>query len=281
MKKNRKSRIDTLLVFFVSFGIVVGGWFFTKALLYQKRAEFLERIGQIPLEPSDSTAFLSDGQDHVWDGTDSTVFTGEELSEEQMAEVLAVWERGGMEVPHEPKTGQISMEQAITAGKDWITAMAEQGIIPAGGEDKTIHARLCTIETEVDFDKKLLSYWSIEYFKEELTVKMVIHAMSGQVWNAQILMWEENGMTEIYVDEKWIGAAFPFMKDWDVEYVGAEGEEGIEDVFVKGCVRASAKISKVRDVRGEWDYGLLRLEFGMGTEKKTETGKIYQFSADN
>lgn len=277
----RKSRIDTLFVFFVLFGIVVGGWFFTKELLYQKRTEFLETIGQISLEPSDSTAFMSDGRDHVWDGSDSTVFMGEELSEEQMAEVLEVWERGGIEVPHEPQTGQMSMEQAITAGKDWITAMADHGIISAGGEDKTIHARLCTIETEVDFDKKLLSYWSIEYIKEELTVKMVIHAVSGQIWNAQILMWEENGLTESYIDEKWIGIAFPFMKDWDVVYAVEGGEEEMEEGFAKGCVRAVVRISEVRDVKGDWEKSLLRLEFGLGTEKKMEMEKIYQFSDDN
>ena len=276
----RKSRIDTLLVFLLLFGIVTGGWFFTKELLYQRKTEFLDKIGRISLEPSDSTAFLAGGQDSALDGT---AFTGEELPEERIAEILTVWESGGMELPHEPRAGQMNMEQAIEAGKNWIITMADSGIIPAKPaqeKDETIHAVLCTIDTKVDFDEKLLSYWSIKFIKEELTVTLDIHAASGQIWKARILMWEEDGLIENYNDmEKWIRIAFPFIKENNIVAIGSA--EGYEEVILQNRYSAYVKISEAQDVGGEWKKRLLRLEFGLGAEKKTEEGKVYRFSMDN
>ena len=46
----RKDKIDTLLVFCLSFTVVFGGWFLTKGLLHCKENEMLTAKGRIVLD---------------------------------------------------------------------------------------------------------------------------------------------------------------------------------------------------------------------------------------
>jgi len=277
----RKNKIGTMLVFLISLVIVIGGWFLTKALLDQKRAEFLGKRGQISLQPSDSASFLAEGQESNVSGKgDGAAFLGEAVSEEMMAKVLAVWESGGREKLHEPKPGQMDMEQALEAGKSWINTMTEQGIIPeklAEGSYDTIAARLCSVDTRVDFDERLLSYWSLYFAKDEITVTLVVHALSGQIWKASIFLWEEDGLTENYTEiEKWIPIAFPFMKEGKSEFVG-EGSAG--RVFSEGKVCAFVKVSEAHDMKGEWVKFLLHFEFELSLMENGD--KIYCYITNN
>lgn len=62
---------------------------------------------------------FEDDPNVVPDGSDrGNTLPKEHLSEKEMGEILAVWEMGGKELPHEPKTGQLDMEQAIDVGKN-------------------------------------------------------------------------------------------------------------------------------------------------------------------
>ena len=86
-----KGKIYTLLVFFLSFTVVIGGWFLTKGMLNCKETEILDVKGQVFVYVSEADKT----------GSDTTVqgdFEGEVLSEETMAGVLAVWDAGGREM---------------------------------------------------------------------------------------------------------------------------------------------------------------------------------------
>ena len=142
-----KSKLYAVVVFLLSFGVVIGGWFLTGTLLRQKQEEFLDRTGRIALQPAENSLFSSNQPgDTEGDLADDTLFEGQLLSEGMMAEVLAVWESGGNELPHEPQKGQMNMEQAIETGKEWIADMAGCGIVPeelAECDFDKVTARLC------------------------------------------------------------------------------------------------------------------------------------------
>lgn len=209
------SKIYVLFVFLLSFGVVVGGWFLTKALLSQKQEEFLDRTGQIALQLTETSLLLADQSEEAdEDLTEDTLFQGQSLSEEMMAEVLAVWESGGNELPHEPKKGQINMEQAIDAGRNWITIMAECGIVPeelAECDFDKVTARLCTMDAQVDFDDSLLSYWLVQFTENDVAVSLTVHAASGEIWKAGLSMKSSDSLFGKYSHEEMLEIAFPFI----------------------------------------------------------------------
>lgn len=235
----RKDKIYTLLVFCLSFTVVFGGWFFTKRLLYCKEREMLAAKGQIVLENT-----KADGEEK-----DSKVqgnFVPQVLSEEQMAEILTVWEAGGREILHEPMAGQMNMEQAIEAGEKWITSLAENQILSAdfiGYSFRDTSAVLCTLDGAVSLEESWISYWKITYTGDDVKIVLKIHAATGQVWKADISMNEDKMLYGVCTDEEVLVAAFPFL-------IGASDKIIIEDskmykVSENGIISATLKRDSV------------------------------------
>lgn len=206
-----KGKIYTLLVFFLSFTVVFGGWFLTKGMLNWKEAEILDAKGQLSMNVPD-VSIQGD-------------FEGKVLSEETMAEVLTVWEAGGREVFHEPMAGQMNMEQAIKVGRDWIATLAENNILPAdlmGCSFESTNAVLCTLDSPVSLEKSIISYWTVTYKVDGVVIILKIHAASGQVWRADISMHEDKMLFGTRTDKELLAIAFPFLN-------GGNTEVAIED----------------------------------------------------
>lgn len=239
-----RSKLFTFSIFLLSLGVVLGGWYLTRALLERRRDEFLGRTGEIFMQSSEA-ALLSAGimEDDSGKEAEDMTFQRETLSEDMMAKVLAVWENNGRELPHEPKGGQMNMEQAIEAGKEWITAMAEQGVIPKKMMEEEfdhIAARLCTPEAKVDFNENLLSYWSLIFIMDDVQVNLTIHAMSGDVWKAGILMEEQKSPSGLYESDSLLGVAFPFIGEEKEVMVMLDNNtvsEPLPQGLVYACVR--------------------------------------------
>lgn len=203
----RKDKIYTLLVFCLSFTVVFGGWFFTKRLLYCKEREMLAAKGQIVLENT-----KADGEEN--DSKVQENFVPQVLSEEQMAEILTVWEAGGREILHEPMAGQMNMEQAIEVGETWITSLAENQILSAdfiGYSFRDTSAVLCTLDGTVSLEESWISYWKITYTGDDVKIVLKIHAATGQIWKADISMNEDKMLYGVCTDEEVLTAAFPFL----------------------------------------------------------------------
>lgn len=226
-----KGKIITISIFLLSLGAVLGGWYLTRALLEQRREAILGRTGEIPLQSAGSSLFSrkdteADENDIAGESSGSEFFQGEAVSEEMMARVLTVWARGGRVLPHEPKQGQMNMEQAIGAGREWIAAMAEHGVLLSDsteGEFNNITARLCTLEGSVDFDEKLVSYWSMKFIADDMEINLTLHAMSGEIWSASIIMNEKNCLWNEYEPEDLLNYAFPFMKQGNQILIDTDG----------------------------------------------------------
>lgn len=210
-----KEKGYTLLIFSLSLVIVIAGWIFTKSMLLQKENNILSQKGELYVGSSNLELF-DNGQDSEWDEADNeNIYTQNSLTEREIGEILTVWEMGGKEMPHEPRAGQLDMEQAIDVGKDWTAAMSEQGILPpdlAGGDFDNVSAKLLSRETQTVQDEIMLSYWSVQFTKGDTAIQLIIHAVCGEIWRAEITVRGDDNKLSEYKDEELVRYAFPFIE---------------------------------------------------------------------
>lgn len=189
-----KQRVFTTLGIVFSLLIVFGGWGLTSKLLESHEAELLGAVESVkvitpastPENPSIETNYPT-------------------LTESELYKVLNIWELGTGEIPHEPRAGQLTMEQAITAGKEGLAFFSEHGMLR--GEftafEKT-NAYLC--ESELDLsqliptnqemkpedirsDEELApfySYWTVSFSSDNVNATLIINAATGQIWKTKM-----------------------------------------------------------------------------------------------
>ena len=249
---NKGKPYTLVVLFLLSFGVVIGGWFLTEELLLQKQEEFLKRTGRIArqtgmpsaLQPTeDSLVSWNQPGGTSGDLEEGAFFEGQPLSEEIMAQILSVWENGGNELPHEPRKGQINMEQAIDIGKEWIAVMAECGIVPEGLAEcdfDKVAARLCTLDTQVSFDDSLLSSWLVQYTENDVVISLTVHASSGKIWKASLSMKESDRASSEYSYEEMLEMAFPFIYGGSTENAALENYDFCS-IMPEGLVYAAIK----------------------------------------
>lgn len=206
-----KGKIATFLALCLSLIVVIGGWFTIREMLNRKENTLLNQKGVLyELSSGIATQEKESGEQSA-----NEKFEGRSLSETEMELVLEA-ESGGLEVPHEPNGEQMTMDQAIFAGQEWINQITEQEILPPflkGCTFDKINAKLCTIDKEVSFDDALLSWWQITYVKEDVKIDVKIHAASGQIWKADISMNQVNMVYGACTEEEMVSIAFPFMEE--------------------------------------------------------------------
>lgn len=219
----RKSRIYTTAMFLLAVCIIFGGWFMTARLLRVREEKFLDSTGRIEVQSAETALFSDSGQNTQAEEKEGhEEFCGRTMTEYTRALVLAIWEYGGNEVPHEPLYGQMDMEQAIDAGKKWIENMAVQGVFTdelQEDEYDTVKASLFTLDTPLiisDLDQSMYSYWKVQFIRNDVTVELTIHADSGEIWMASISVNDKNGVVETYDLAYLMKYAFPFMEVGDV-----------------------------------------------------------------
>ncbi len=203
-----RNKIHTFIGLCLLFTVVSSGWFFTKGILNRKESEILKTKGRILIAEAIASA--------------EEQFEQVSLSEELTAQILAVWNAGGRQVYHEPTEGQMTMEQAIEVGMDWIGRLTEAGILLKEVSEKeapNISAVLYTLENkhelQKDLKRELLSCWTVIYTTTDVEVYLTIHAYSGQVWKADISMPYSAVMAIPCSDEQLIETAFPFLSGYN------------------------------------------------------------------
>ena len=219
-----KSRIDTLAMFLLAGCIIFGGWFLTKSFLMRREVKYLNSIGQIAVQSSEITLLEESGQEDAvrqesgQQRAQEEEFHGVMMNEYERALVLSVWDYGGKELPHEPMNGQMNMEQAIDAGKKWIKNVAEYGVYTNKLQECDFDAtkvNLCRIDNSMlysNMQEEMYSYWSLRFVKEGVSVDLTLHAASGEVWKAKIMVETgDDEPVEVYDQGDLLIIAFPFM----------------------------------------------------------------------
>lgn len=239
-----KSGIYTAVLAVASLLVVFGGWFFTREMLERRKAEFLSGSGVVALR-AEQTALLAQEEAEA-----DAPFEPYELAEEQMRDILTMWNLGGKEMPHEPKEDQMNMEQAIEAGREWIASLAEHEVVPTeltNGDFEKITAQLSTLEVSTSLDERLVSLWTMEYMKGDVNIKLTIHAMSGEIWEARIYMLATSSMAYMYSSKELLEMMFPRVIKSKEEAVSIY-DRRITEVLEEGFVSVEFDFSTVGTV---------------------------------
>lgn len=241
-----KEMIYTRLIFVLSIIIITAGWFFTKGMLRRNEENVLAREGELYVGSSNSD-ILDGGHNSVFgESYKENAYVDYPLSEEEMGKILAAWDLGGKEIPLEPIPGQLNMEEAIEAGENWIIAMAEKEIVPSELMESaydSVSAKLLSLESRTGIDETMLSYWSVQYTKGDTVILLTIHAVSGEIWRADISIKGGNAGLYEYTDDELLRIAFPFMGEIRNEELRINNV--IYQVFGEGYVYASVKRSDI------------------------------------
>ena len=192
-----KQKIYTGIGITLSLLIAIGGWILTSALIDKKSDALLSLTGITTIDAPGimSTPGITENADDR--SPNSPMSERPVLTEQQIYEILQNWESSGNEKPHEPKEGQLNMEQAIAAGKTGLTYFSEQGIIPvelAGYKYDKTNAYLCQnlIDEQIRFLDSVYSYWTVTFTSEQMSANLIINAVTGQIWKASITIFNEN-----------------------------------------------------------------------------------------
>jgi hypothetical protein len=196
--------------------IAIGGWGVTNVLLDQKEEALFAEGGSVETGTSEETS----------DTVTVNYGNAAGLTASEMAIVLRdMWVGQGERTPHEPTAGQISMEQAIGQGRTWLNTLVNKGLMPEEVLDyEQVNAYLeKRVPRNMNFEEMgysgynplfnpadvrddemlepFFSYWTVIFSGTEARTRMVMNAVTGQVWSADIIFGDKD-VGEVYAGLK-------------------------------------------------------------------------------
>ena len=168
---------------------ILGSWVLVSALLDRQDSALLHQVGTIPVETTETSV----------GGSEAYVVT---LAE--MEEIIRVKNQGLEQRYHEPREGQLSMQQAIEAASEGLAYMCDNGVLPgqlAPFAFSELGARLGSWPLEARQDIKdidpSLGFWTIYMSNEVVTVELLIHAMTGRIWEMYVYTYGDTGFEKV------------------------------------------------------------------------------------
>ena len=113
------------------------------------------------------------------------------LNMQQAEDAIICWNDRNGTILHDPVTGQISMEEAIKAGEDWLIEMKIGAETDA--MSYSINAELGVGGQMEDSGEKLeayYSFWTVQYFSQSMSAILYINAVTGKVCGAEIDLYD-------------------------------------------------------------------------------------------
>ena len=114
------------------------------------------------------------------------------LTIRQVEEAIKSWNNRAGVTLHNPVAGQISMEEAIENGEEWLNAMETGEEMDAASF--TISAELGVSGGKEDTGERLeayFSFWTVTYSNQSMSAILYVNAVTGKVWGADITLYEE------------------------------------------------------------------------------------------
>lgn len=114
------------------------------------------------------------------------------LSAEELSLILKKEEDSGIRCPHEPYYGQLSIEEAVERGKEWLNQLKQESSFLADlwqETDWNVAANLSRPgeESEMTVDSnRIFSSWHLEFYGTEENIYLEMNAVTGQILNMQI-----------------------------------------------------------------------------------------------
>lgn len=184
-----KSYKYTILTLFLALAFAFGSMAGMNFIMWEKERQFLTESGRAVVEAPVRS----------WQGQERDIERGngdntqEEyvLTAEQMKDVICGWDEHRA-VIHPPVDGQISMEEAMKAGEEWLTNMGMIEIVD--DETCSMYARLSVAVQNESAEAQLepyYSFWFVRCSSQSMMAFLYINAVTGKVWNADIILYED------------------------------------------------------------------------------------------
>ena len=184
-----KSYKYTILTLFLAVVFVLGSMGGMNLILQTRERQFLSESGRVVVEAPVRTWQEQDSGIEGVNGENSQ--EGYVLTAEQMEEVISSWDES-MAVIHSPVNGQISMEEAMRAGEEWLVQM---GMIEnVDVETHSMYASLSTAVRKESAGSQLepyCSFWYVRYSSQYMMAFLRINAVTGKIWNADITFYKD------------------------------------------------------------------------------------------
>lgn len=115
------------------------------------------------------------------------------LTMKQVEEVISSWnERTGV-IAHQPAVGQISIEEAIKEGEEWLVKMGIEEKEQEEAMGISVSATLNIASEKVSMGMQAepyYSFWIVQFSNRTMNAVLYINAVAGKVWGAEIMMYE-------------------------------------------------------------------------------------------
>ena len=180
----------TILTLFLAVIFVFGSMEIMNFILRARERQFLSERGRVLVEAPVRAWQEGDSGEEGENGENSQ--EGYVLTAEQMAEVIRHWDGRMAVTVHNPVNGQISMEEAVKAGEEWLAGMGMEG--NADDETHSMYARLSTAVQKESGGAQLepyYSFWFVRYSSQSMIAFLYINAVTGKVWNADVTLYED------------------------------------------------------------------------------------------
>lgn len=116
------------------------------------------------------------------------------LSLEQIEEVVRSCSEYKQMTVHDPVIGQISMAEAVNAGKVWLTQMNLQGYDWESDEEtqiRSVYATLGTPDESIDVQvNPYYSFWKVHLSSRSMKIVLYINAVTANVWQAELTIYD-------------------------------------------------------------------------------------------
>lgn len=260
-----------LTVLGVAFSLIIAfsGWMITNMLFDRQNVELLASTGSINIPIGENS-----------DAKTGSGITGVKLDKNSMMNMyktLINWDDyRSYAKPHEPREGQLNMEQALDMAEAGLSYFSIRGIIAEElleDEFTQIDAYLCANQTSGPSGRMVAeipseySYWSITLNNNKINVSLRMNAVTGAIWDISIFSAKE----EIRLDSL---SAIEIL-DIYTKYLGLEGEDSVrydDECATKGFLGnvLQATAIKSSDVTPrEMDYITLSISAFDGLEQKS------------
>ena len=114
------------------------------------------------------------------------------LSNIQIENAIKSWNERIGETMHNPVEGQISMEDAIKMGEEWLIKM-NMGEKESGNSDANFTKATLSVGIQSQSDEKLLepyySFWTVNFSSQTMNAVLYLNAVTGKVWGAEISLY--------------------------------------------------------------------------------------------
>lgn len=184
----------TFLTLFFSLAFALGSMVGMNAILEAREKKILTESGRVVLEAPVRVWREQNIDEEEGDSEDSDN-QRYALSIEQIEDVIHCWNERIAVTVHNPVNGQISMEEAVKVGKEWLAEMGmEESEQEGDAESYFRNAMLGVAKQNTSGEVQLESYysfWIVNFSNQSMNAILYLNAVTGKVWGAEITLYED------------------------------------------------------------------------------------------